>query len=477
MTEIPLTIEAAASALRDGTLTSTELTTASLALADRLDRPGGGEPETPALGTYLQRLDEQALASAAAADAAFAAGEDAGPLQGIPLGIKDIISLAGSATTAQSLILDPAWGGRGDAPVVARLRAAGAVFTGKVTTMEFAIGMPDAEKPFPIPRNPWSLDRWPGGSSSGTGSGVAAGLFLGGLGTDTGGSIRCPAAYCGISGIKATFGRVPKSGCVPLGYSYDNIGPMARSALDCALMLNVMAGYDATDPYAADVPVPDHTAGLTGDLTGVRLAVDKVHTVDREVADPAVREALDAAIAVLVAAGATVEEISLPLYDELTTATMIGMFGEAFAYHRNDLAARWGDYGRGTRLGVVNGALFTGADYAQAQRVRQQGLADMLAAFEPFDAVVTPTTLAGAPFVDGLELADILATVATPVWNAVGFPALSVPMGFDAGGLPLSLQVTARPWAEAVTFRVGHALQARTDWHLQVPPLVAPVAA
>jgi aspartyl-tRNA(Asn)/glutamyl-tRNA(Gln) amidotransferase subunit A len=468
MTEIPLTITDAAAALRAGTLTAVELTTASLELADKLD---------PELGTYIQRLDEQALASAAAADAALAAGDDPGPLAGIPLGIKDIISLTGSTTTAQSLILDPTWGDQGDAPVVARLRAAGAVFPGKVTTMEYAIGTPDPEKPFPIPRNPWDLQRWPGGSSSGTGSGISAGMFLGGLGTDTGGSIRCPAAYCGISGIKATFGRVPKSGCVPLGYSYDNIGPMARSVMDCALMLDVMAGYDASDPYAADVAVPGYTTGLTGDLTGMRLAVDKVHTVGKDVTDPAVLAALDAAIEVLVAAGATVEEIVLPLYDELAASTMAGMFGEAYAYHRNDLAARWGDYGWGTRTTVVNGALLTAGDFAQAQRVRQQGVTEMLAAFAPFDAVLTPTTLAGAPLIEGLDLGSILATVATPVWNAVGFPALSVPMGFDAGGLPLSLQVIARPWAEATTFQVGHALQTRTDWHLRLPPLVAPVAA
>jgi aspartyl-tRNA(Asn)/glutamyl-tRNA(Gln) amidotransferase subunit A len=464
VTEIPLTIADAGAALRAGTITSVELTTACLARADQLDDK---------LGTYLQRLDEQALTAAAAADAAFAAGHEAGPLQGVPLGIKDIIALEGSATTAQSLILDPAWGEQGDAPVVARLRAAGAVLTGKLTTMEFAIGMPDFDKPFPIPRNPWDLDRWPGGSSSGTGSGVSAGLFLGGLGTDTGGSIRCPAAFCGISGIKATFGRVPKSGCVPLGYSLDNIGPMARSALDCALMLNVLAGYDATDPYAADVPVVDYTAGLTGDLTGVRLAVDKVHTVGRDVADPATGAALDAAIEVLVAAGATVDEITLPLYDELFAACMVGVFCESFAYHQPDMAARWHDYGKPTRLSVVNGALLSGADYVQAQRVRQKGVAAMLDAFAPYHAVLTPTCLTGAPLIEGTGLDDILETVATGVWNAVGFPALSVPMGFDDGSLPLSLQIIARPWAEGATFAVGHALQARTDHHLQVPPLVA----
>jgi aspartyl-tRNA(Asn)/glutamyl-tRNA(Gln) amidotransferase subunit A len=464
MTELPLTITEAAAALRSGTVTSVELTTAVLAKADELDSD---------LGTYVQRLDEQALARAATADAAFESGRDLGPLQGIPLGIKDIISLDGSATTAQSLILDPVWGNRGDAPVVARLRDAGAVFTGKTSTMEFAIGTPDPAKPFPIPRNPWDRERWAGGSSSGAGSGVAAGLFLGGVGTDTGGSVRCPAAYCGISGIKATFGRVPKSGCVPLGYSYDNIGPLARSAADCAVMLNVMAGYDASDPYAADVPVPDYTVGLDGDLTGVRLAVDRVHTVDRDNCDPAVGAALDAAIEVLLAAGATVEEISLPLYDELVAAALTGIVAEAYTYHRNDLARRWGDYGEGTRRSVVLGALLSAGDFTQSQRVRAKGLAAMVAAFEPFDAVLTPTALTGAPVLEGLDLSAIFEVMATPVWNAVGFPALSVPMGFDANGLPLGLQITARPWAESNACRVGHAFQVRTDWHRRQPATAA----
>ena len=190
-------------------------------------------------------MDASALDEARQADADFANGIDRGPLQGIPLGIKDIIATDNAPTTAQSLVLDPTWGDQGDAPVVARLRAAGAVITGKTSTMEFATGLPDADKPFPVPRNPWNTDHWPGGSSSGTGAGVAAGLFLGGLGTDTGGSIRGPAAYCAISGLKPTFGRVPKSGCVPLGYSLDHIGPMARSARDCAAMLQIIAGYDA----------------------------------------------------------------------------------------------------------------------------------------------------------------------------------------------------------------------------------------
>jgi aspartyl-tRNA(Asn)/glutamyl-tRNA(Gln) amidotransferase subunit A len=257
MAKFPLTLSEAAEQLRSGQVTSEVLTRTVLERADRLD---------DRLGTYLARFDEEALASAKQADADFAAGVDRGPIQGIPVGIKDILAMAEGPTTAQSLVLDREWGAGRDAPVVARLKAAGAVITGKVTTMEFAIGMPDPTKPFPLPRNPWDTDTWPGGSSSGTGNGVAAGLFFAGIGTDTGGSIRIPAAYCGVSGLMPTFGRVPKSGCVPLGYSLDHIGPLARSARDCGAMLGAIAGYHPSDPTAVDRPVPDFLAGLDGTL-------------------------------------------------------------------------------------------------------------------------------------------------------------------------------------------------------------------
>lgn len=215
------------------------------------------------------------MAAARKADADFAAGIDRGPLQGIPLAIKDIISTSDAPTTANSNILDRAWGDRGDAPVTRKLREAGAVLTGKLGLSEFAIGRPDPATGFRIPKNPWNLEHSPGGSSSGTGAAIAAGLILGGLGTDTGGSIRGPSAYNGISGIKPTFGRVSKDGCVPLGYSLDNIGPMARSSRDCALMLQVLAGYDPNDPCSVDVPVPDMTGAITGSLKGLKIGVPR----------------------------------------------------------------------------------------------------------------------------------------------------------------------------------------------------------
>ena len=229
-----LSIRDVADKLRRGETTSRRIVEDVLKTSDKLD---------PILGTYITRFDISALEAADKADQELRAGIDRGPLHGIPLGVKDIISTDEGPTSAQSLAQDPAWGESGDGPLISRLRDAGAVFTGKTTTMEYAIGFPDFNKPFPIPRNPWNTDRWTGGSSSGTANGISSGQFLGGLGTDTGGSVRLPAAYCGITGFKQTFGLVPKSGCVPLGLSYDHIGPMATSVWDCAAMLNVMAGY------------------------------------------------------------------------------------------------------------------------------------------------------------------------------------------------------------------------------------------
>ncbi len=244
------------------------MTQTLLKLADRID---------PKIGVYITRMDVSALAAAERADAAFAVGMDRGPLQGIPLGLKDILSTYDAPTTAQSLTMDPAWSAQGDGPAVARLRANGAVIVGKNSTMEFANGLPDRDKPFPVPRNPWNPEYWTGGSSSGTGAGIAAGLFYGGLGTDTGGSVRFPSAFCGITGLKPTYGRVPKSGCTQNGFSLDHIGPMARSAWDVAALLEAIAGYDPTDPTSSKHPAEPYTAALTGDISGLRIGVLREH--------------------------------------------------------------------------------------------------------------------------------------------------------------------------------------------------------
>jgi aspartyl-tRNA(Asn)/glutamyl-tRNA(Gln) amidotransferase subunit A len=465
MTDLPLTITEAAAALRAGELSSVELTQTMFGRADRLDAT---------LGVYLKRMDESALKEAAQADADFAAGIDRGPLQGIPLGIKDIIATDNAPTTAQSLVLDPAWGDQGDAPVIARLRAAGAVISGKTTTMEFATGLPDAAKPFPVPRNPWNADHWPGGSSSGTGSGVAAGLFLGGLGTDTGGSIRGPAAYCAISGLKQTFGRVPKSGCVPLGFSLDHIGPMARSARDCAVMLQVIAGYDASDPTCKDVPVPDYLEALIGDLAGLKIAVEREHHTRVAGVLPEAVDAFESAVGVLEGAGASTVEVSIPHYDEITFAGRVNSRCEGAAFHLVDLRNRWTAYGVHTRSAVASAVMYSAADVVQAQRVRQYGKTVMRELMRPLDVLITLSRGSGAPAIEGLTF-ESYSTVPsfTSIWNALGMPALCIPMGFTNDGLPLSLQIVGKPFDEATVLRVGDAFQQLTDWHLRVPPIAA----
>jgi aspartyl-tRNA(Asn)/glutamyl-tRNA(Gln) amidotransferase subunit A len=469
MTTIPLTVTEAAEQLRTGKVTSVELTTEMLARADAVD---------PQTGTYLARFDDYALARADQADKDFANGIDKSQYQGVPIGIKDILAMSEGPTTANSLILEPSWGEGKDAPVVARLKAAGAVITGKLTTMEFACGLADPAKPFPIPANPWNLDTWPGGSSSGTGNGIASGLFYAGIGTDTGGSIRIPAAFCGTSGLMPTFGRVPKSGCVPLGYSLDHIGPLARSARDCAAMLGLIAGYHASDESCVDRPVDDYLGALSGDLSGMRVGVVRDHHFPEE-SDPALRGCFDAAVAELAGLGADIVEVTLPYYEETTTAAMVTMICEALAYHRGDLQGRWEDYFASTRQTVAFGALTSAADFVQAQRVRRVVQQQLQELFGDLDAIVGPTAAIGAPRRAAFtpdKIFTILNQVFTAYWDATGNPTLVVPMGFTAAGLPLSLQIAGRPFDEASILKVGDAYQSRTDWHLRVPPLALAAA-
>ena len=465
MNELPLTITEAAAWLRDGRTTSVALTTAMQARADALD---------PVLGTYLSRCDEAALAAAERADADLASGRDRGPLLGVPVGIKDILATDDCPTTAQSLVLDPAWGDQGDATAVARLRDAGAVVTGKTSTMEFAIGLPDPEKPFPVPRNPWLTSAWAGGSSSGTASGVSAGMFLGGIGTDTGGSIRMPSALCGITGLKPTWGRVPKAGVVPLASTLDHVGPMARSARDCALLLSAMAGYDPSDPCSADVPVTDYVAALDGTLAGLRIGVEREHHTRAPMVDPVAAERFEDAVQMLEKAGASVVEITMDLWEAVNEATIVTTFAEAFAVHRRNLQTRWSDYGSFTRTMVATGAFYTANDYVQAQRVRQAGRQEIAKLLADVDVIAGLTVGAGAPPVEGLDFAStLLLPVFTAVWDGLGLPTVSVPVGFTDAGLPVGMQLSAGAWNEALVLRVADAYQQLTDWHLALPPVLA----
>jgi len=463
------TLSDAAGAVRDGTVTSARLVEEAIAAADAWD---------DVIGTYISRFDDAARAAARAADAAVAEGRPLGPLHGVPVAVKDILATREGPTTAQSLVTDPEWGVDEDAVAVARLRDAGAIVMGKTSTMEYAVGLPDASKPFPVPRNPWDPGRYTGGSSSGSASGVAAGLFLGAIGTDTGGSIRMPAAFCGISGLKPTFGRVPRTGCLPLGFTLDHVGPMARSARDCALMLEVMAGADADDRQALDAPVGEYTKALTGDLRGLRIGLDPLLAPAAHCREAEVDGALAAAADVLRERGAEVVDVELPLYAELCTADIVMLISEGAAYHLSDLRGRWEDYAAGTRMVLGSAPLYSGADYVQAQRAREAGghaFAALLAE-GGLDLVVTPTLGVGAVPIE--EAADVALgpkwpAMFTPYWNALGLPALTVPMGFTDHDLPMGLQIAGPALREDLVLRVGDAFQQATDWHLRTPTMAA----
>jgi aspartyl-tRNA(Asn)/glutamyl-tRNA(Gln) amidotransferase subunit A len=443
-----LTIEDAARMLRAGEVSSEEMVAAGYAKADQVDAE---------LGIYLSRFDTTALPAARTADRELREGVDRGPLHGIPIGIKDIMATVEGPTTGQSLVHDHSWFVGRDACVIARLRAAGAIITGKLTTMELAVGLPDASKPFPIPKNPWNPDHWAGGSSSGAASGVAAGVVLGAVGTDTGGSIRMPAAFCGVSGFKPTYGLVPVHGVIPLARSLDHVGPLARSARGCALMLAAMA-------EAMQVHVDTGSR-----LNGVRVGIERVHHLAPGAETVAAQ--VDAVGDVLRALGATVVDVVLDHYPETTIATMLTLSSEGLAQNASGLRERWTDYFAATRTTLALGAVVSGADYVQAQRVRDAARRALHKTFGRVDVVVGPTATMTAPTSD--ELAGgptaLMSSVFTPFWSGVGNPALAVPMGFASNGLPLSVQIAGRFGQDDLVLRVGEAYQRQTDWHRMRP--------
>jgi aspartyl-tRNA(Asn)/glutamyl-tRNA(Gln) amidotransferase subunit A len=464
--QMPQTIQEAAAALRAGDVSSVALTEASLARVHDLN---------DTVGAFILVTDDIALEGARQADADFAAGVDRGPLQGIPFALKDILATKDAPTTANSLVLDPKWGEGYDSVTTERVRDAGAVLTGKLVLSEFALGQPDPEKPFPIPRNPWALDRTPGGSSSGTGIAVATGMVLGGIGTDTGGSVRFPAAYCGHTGLKVSYGRVPKWGCAPLGYTLDSIGPMARSSWDCAAILNVIAGHDPRDVTASEVPADDYLVGIEDGVRGLKIGVPTEYFFDHPAIDPEQKASTEAVIAQLRDLGAEVIEVRLPHSAEAKEANTMTMLIEAFSYHRMDMATRWTDYGKGVRNMIGRGALLNAADYVQAQRFRSYYAKEAAKVMAQVDVLITPTVIEPAQVTAEMDMTKRMTMPSySGPFNLLGYPGLAIPSGFSSGGLPLSTQIVGAPFAEALVLRAGHAYQQVTDFHLQAPEV--PVA-
>ena len=456
--------------LRDGTLSPVALTEAMLSRIDAVNARLRG------FNTVTADL---ALEAAAKAGVELAAGQDRGPMHGIPYGAKDIVDTAGILTTCQSHLKAGNVPGA-DATVVAKLKAGGAVLLGKTATIEFATGGPCEETFFPPARNPWDLDRVPGGSSSGSGASVAAGLVRMAIGTDTGGSIRGPAALCGTVGIKPTYGRVSRRGVHPLSFTLDNIGPLAATVEDAALALGVMAGFDPLDPASADVPVPDFAAGLAEGAEGLKVGFVRGWM---EGVDPEVAAALEAAAALLERLGATVEEVAIPSGATYHAAGRTILMAECYAIHERDLVHRPHLYGRPTRERLMVGAFIRGSDYVEAMRMRRELAVELNnTVLVRYDLLLTPGSgKPAATFADTYRMQDddplAIGSDVTIPFNVTGNPAMTMPCGFSAAGLPLSMQIVGRAFDEATVFRLGHAYEQAAGWTARRPPLALEPAA
>jgi aspartyl-tRNA(Asn)/glutamyl-tRNA(Gln) amidotransferase subunit A len=435
------------------------------ALLDRIAKHDGK------FDSFIRVTEDVALAEAKAAETELMAGRRRGPMHGIPYGLKDIVETAGIPTTGHSKLRQhhiP----KADAEVVRRLKEGGGILMGKLATWEFANGGPSFDLPWPPARNPWDRERLPGGSSSGPGAAVAAGFVAAAIGTDTGGSIRGPAAFCGIAGLKPTYGRVSRRGVFPNTFTMDHAGPMTRSAEDIALMLQVIAGYDPADPGSEDCPVPDFAAALDQGVKSLRLGlVEGWH--DAPGAHPDLGPVIAEAVAVLEQLGATIEPVKLSSLRDYTDCKTTISIAELYTIHEQDMRNRPQDFGRILRNRILPGALIRAEDYQAALRWRTALTREQHAAFGQFDALITAAACGIAdPAVPDNPDRLVTAPSITMPFSVSGVPAIAIPCGFSqAEGMPLSLQIAAAQFQETVVLRIAHAYQQATDWHRRHPEL------
>ena len=459
-----LTIAEAAKLIAAKKLSPVELAKAHLDRIGRLD---------PELNAFLMVTAERALADAKAAEGRQMSGSQRGKLDGIPIAHKDIYCTAGIRTTAHSKLLKDNVPTH-DARTVAKWAAAGTVMLGKLSTHEFAFGGPSFDLPWPPARNPWNREHFTAGSSSGTGAAVAAGLILGGTGSDTGGSIRGPAALCGIAGIKPTYGLCSRVGILPLAYSLDHAGPLAWTAEDCALLLQGMAGHDPEDPASADRPVPDFTAELGKGAKGLRIGVVRHFFETDNRASDATRAGIDAALEFFRKEGAEVRDITLSPMIEYFAVGWLIMVTEAFALHGPWLRERFMDYSEMLRDRVALAAMLTGPDIVQATRRRRVLCREMTEAMADLDVIVMASAPAEAPRIDNVpKWSGIEKPSFTMPCNVTGFPAISICTGFGAGGLPVSMQLAGKPFTEPTLFRAAHAYETAMPWRSKRPAMAA----
>jgi aspartyl-tRNA(Asn)/glutamyl-tRNA(Gln) amidotransferase subunit A len=454
-----LTLTEAVSKIRSRAVTSTQLTEACLARIATYN---------PKLNAFITVLKDKALAQAREMDAETKAGKFRGPLHGIPIALKDNIDTAGIRTTAASAVFDDRVPAE-DAPVTKRLRAAGAVIVGKANLHEFAFGGTSATSYFGPVRNPWALDRNPGGSSGGSAAAVSAELCYGALGTDTGGSIRTPASYCSVVGLKPTYGLVPIRGIIPLTFSLDHCGPITRTVEDAALMLNHIAGYDKLDISSVEHGREDYAAGMKQPIGGLRVGVPRAPFFDLVDAD--VAKAVEEAIAVLAKMTKGVKDVTLP------STRNISLQGETYAYHEQYFTHGSARYMLATRHALQNGANAKAADYVRGRQALELLRRTIDDAFTDFDVVVLPTRRHTPRTVDASIKREESEKPRNPeqentqAFDAYGIPAISIPCGFTAAGLPVGLMIAGPRFSEGRVLALARAYEQATEWHKRKPPL------
>ncbi len=456
-----LTIAEAATLIERRALSPVELIRAFLERIAAID---------PQVNAYLLVTADAALEEARAAEAEIMAGNYRGPMHGVPFALKDIYCTAGIRTTSHSRTRAdyvPDF----DATSVAKLRRAGAVLLGKLSTHEFAHGGPSFDLPWPPARNPWNREHFTGGSSSGSGAGIAAGLMMGALGSDTGGSIRNPAALCGIVGLKPSYGLVSRFGVYTNSFSYDHAGPMTWSVEDCAIMLQAIAGHDPRDPASAVKPLPDYRAALTRNIRGVRIGVLRHLYEDDSPIPPVAKAALEAALGVLRDLGALLEDVRIRPAQVYHDVKITGAETELYAVHESALRTRLADFGEDFLGRTLGALLIGGADYVQASRWRRVLIAEMAPLYAKYEVLVTASP-GPAPRLDAWRTISFWQrpSLTTP-FNVTGSPALAQCVGFTEDGLPLSMQIVGRPFDDATVLRVAHAYEAATPWRARRPML------
>ena len=436
-------------------------------------------------GAYLERIDEldfkfnsyltvcrvEALRAAVVAEREIAKGNYLGPMHGIPVAVKDQLWTKGIRSTGGSRILVD-FVPEEDATVVAKLKTSGAILLGKTNLSEFAVT--GFSHRFSTPRNPWNLDMSAGGSSSGSGAATAAFLCTTSLGEDTGGSIRRPAAWCGLVGLRPSWGRVSRHGLMPGVWSMDTVGPISRTVEDAAITLGAIAGHDPKDSYTWNTPVPDYRQSLDGNIRGMRIGI-VIELNDSEWVQPEVREATEKAVSVLAELGASVEEVSIPLTDHANAISPVLSAVESSQHQGEWVRHRLQDYGHDNRIGLLTGSLVPAQAFYKAQKLRSLLRQQVIEALQTYDVLVSPT--AGRPTVPiqedavitSKEEAEHLPYMRTNTFNLANAPAISVPCGFSSQNLPIGLQIGGRPGGDETVLKIAHAYEQSTPWHTMRP--------